>query len=451
MSNLTRRHFIKIAAGAAAAYSLVGCNDESEKVEPGKEPNEVTGKTPSVTGPKKKVVVVGGGPGGATAAKYIRKADPSIEVTLIEPNEYYHTCFMSNEVLAGERTMESIKFGYDGLTKYGIKVVRGLATGIDPVAKKVTTEGGHTFSYDKLVVSPGIDFKWEAIEGYDKSAADKIPHAWQAGPQTVLLRKQLEAMKDGGTVIIAPPPNPFRCPPGPYERASLIAHYLKQHKPKSKILILDAKEKFSKQGLFVQGWKDLYGYGTDNSMIEWFPPSKEGNIVRVDAKEMGVYAGEFEDEHKADVINVIPPQKAGKIAFDSGLVDKTGWCPVDKKTFESTLQKHIHVIGDACTATKMPKSGYAANSQAKICAIAVVASLQGKEMGTPSYLNTCYSIIGDDYGVSVAAVYRLQGDVITPVKGAGGLTPMDASAEDRKREVLYAYSWFKNITHDIFG
>ncbi|OAD23314.1 Flavocytochrome c sulfide dehydrogenase flavin-binding protein, partial [Candidatus Thiomargarita nelsonii] len=255
MSNLTRRNFIKMAAGAA---SMVG------------------GLTSYAVAANKQVVVVGGGAGGATVAKYIRKADPSIEVTLIEQKEHYYTCFMSNEVLAGERAIDSIKFGYEGLSKHGIKVVRSLVTGIDPLAKTVTTQSGDTFRYDRLVVSPGIDFKWDAIEGYDESVADKIPHAWKAGPQTVTLRKQLEAMKDGGTVIIAPPPKPFRCPPGPYERASLIAHYLKQHKPKSKILILDANEAFSKQGLFIQGWKELYGYGTDNSMIEWLPPSQEG-------------------------------------------------------------------------------------------------------------------------------------------------------------------------------
>jgi sulfide dehydrogenase [flavocytochrome c] flavoprotein subunit len=441
MSNLTRRNFIKIAAGATAA-SMVG---------------GLTSCGGAAANKDKQVVVVGGGAGGTTVAKYICKASPSIEVTLIEPKEHYYTCFMSNEVLAGDRAIDSIKFGYEGLSKHGIKVVRGLVTGIDPVAKTVTTQSGDTFSYDRLVVSPGIDFKWAAIEGYDESVVDKMPHAWQAGPQTVTLRKQLEAMKDGGTVIIAPPPKPFRCPPGPYERASLIAHYLKQHKPKSKILILDANEAFSKQALFIQGWQERYGYGTDNSMIEWLPPSKEGNVVRVDAKEMAVYTGEFEDKHTAAVINVIPPQQAGKIAFLAGLVDKKGWCPVNKKTFESTLQPDIHVIGDAANATKMPKSGYAAYSQAQVCAMEVVMALYDREMGTSTYLNTCYSIIGKDYGVSVATVYRLsegslsEGKMIVPVEGAGGVSPIDASAEDRKREVFYAHSWFKNITHEMFG
>lgn len=429
---MNRRHFIRITASATAAASLMSFPF-------------------IVRGAGKQVVIIGGGAGGATAARYIRELDDSIEVTLIEPKEHYHTCFMSNEVLSGERSIESIQFNYQGLTKHGVKVIPSRATAIDPEAKKVTLENGDSVSYERLIVSPGIDFKWDAIEGYDQKVSEKIPHAWQAGPQTQTLRQQLEAMKDGGSVIIAPPDNPFRCPPGPYERASQIAMYLKQHKPKSKILILDAKEAFSKQGLFTQGWKKLYGYGSDNSMIEWLPPSKQGKVVRVDANSMTVYAGEFEDAHKADVINIIPPQTAGKIALDSGLADDSGWCPVDKKTFESTRHKNIHVLGDASIATKMPKSAYAANSQAKVCAAAIVAALQGKEMGTPSYVNTCYSIVGADYGISVAAVYQLQEDTITPVEGAGGLTPSDASAETLKREVAYAHSWFKNITHEMFG
>lgn len=433
---MNRRSFIKMAAGTAVATSAMSF--------------------PYIAlGASKKVVVVGGGVGGATAAKYIAMADPSIEITLIEPNENYFTCFMSNEVLSGDRTLDSIKFGYEGLGKAGIKVIKDAATGIDPEKKTVTTAGGQTFSYDKLVVSPGVSFDFTAIEGYDEKATEIMPHAWKAGPQTALLRKQLEDMKDGGTVIISAPPDPFRCPPGPYERASQIAHYLKANKPKSKVLILDSKAKFSKQGLFTQGWKDLYGYGTDNSLIEWVAGGEggSGNVTAVDVESMTVTAGELDDEHKGDVINIIPPQKAGKIASVAGLADESGWCPIDKKTFESTLQKDIHVIGDASIATKMPKSAYAANSQAKVCAAAVVAALQGKEMVEPSYVNTCYSIVGEDYGISVAAVYRYDADqkLIAPVKGAGGLSPMDARPEDRKREVQYAYSWFQNITTDIFG
>lgn len=392
------------------------------------------------------MVVVGGGAGGATAAKYLKEFDPSIEVTLIEPNANYYSCFMSNEVLAGERTLDSLKFGYGALAKRGVKVVQKAATGIDAAGKKVTVEGGQTFGFDRCIVSPGVDLKYDSIAGYSEAAAEKMPHAWKAGPQTTLLRKQLESMKDGGVVIIGAPPNPYRCPPGPYERASLIAQYLKQKKPKSKVLILDAKDTFAKQGLFTAGWKALYG-----DMIEWVPFAKEGKVAKVDPASMTVFAGELQSPHKCAVASIIPAQQAGGIAKAGGLTDDKGWCPVDHSTFESTLQKGVYVIGDACVADPMPKSAYSANSQAKVCAAAVVAALAGGKAATPAYTNTCYSIVGPDYGISVAAVYKLEGGKLAAVKGAGGLSPADASAEMRKREVLYAHSWFKNITVDMFG
>jgi len=427
---ITRRGFIQ-TAGAAAAIGMVG--------------------TPYIAlGASKKVVIVGGGTGGGTAAKYIRMADPSVEVTLIEANKHYHTCYLSNEVLGGDRTMDSIKFGYDGLAKHGVKVVNDTVTGIDAAAKVVKTAGGASFGYDRCIVAPGIDFKWETIEGYDAEVAEKIPHAWKAGPQTVLLRSQLEAMKDGGTVVIASPPNPFRCPPGPYERASQIAMYLKENKPKSKVLIFDHKPKFSKMGLFTGAWKKLYGYETDNAMIEWHGQQEEAGVVAVNAANNSVTTA-FGDEIKADVLNVIPAQKAGAVAFAAGLTDDKGWCPVDLGTFESTIHAGIHVIGDASVATGMPKSGYAANSQGKVVAAAVVALLNGQEPGTPSYVNTCYSIAGRDYAFSVANVYRLAEDGSKIAAVSGGVTPSDASPEHFKREVAYAHSWFKNITSDIFG
>jgi len=432
MSQVTRRNFIKLSTSVAVA-SMAGF--------------------PLLSfGANKQVVVIGGGAGGATAAKYLRMLDASIDVTLIEQNEFYYTCFMSNEVVGGERTLDSIKFNYKGLEKRGIKVVKAKVTGIDADKKVVTVDGGQTFGYDRLIVSPGVEMKWGAIAGYDEAASEIMPHAWKAGPQTTLLRKQLEAMKDGGTVIVTAPAEPFRCPPGPYERASLIASYLKEHKPKSKVIILDAKDKFSKQDLVMQAWKQLYGYGTDKSLIEWRSVADQGKVVRVDAKAMAVYSGDMEDEHKADVINVIPPQTAGKIAIDAGLANEAGWCPVDRKTFESKQRKEIHVIGDASDASKMPKSAYSANTQAKVCAAAVVAALQGKDMIEPAYSNTCYSIVGKDYGISVAAVYRLGADgVINSVEGSGGVSPKDATAEHRKREVAYAHSWFNNITDDMFN
>jgi sulfide dehydrogenase [flavocytochrome c] flavoprotein subunit len=353
-------------------------------------------------------------------------------------------------VLSGERTLDQIKQGYDGLKARGIKVVHEAATGIDADKKVVKTTGGE-YPYDRCVVSPGISLLYDKIEGYSEEVAQKLPHAWKAGEQTKLLRGQLEAMDDGGVVIITTPPNPFRCPPGPYERASQIAMYLKEHKPKSKVLILDTNQTFSKQGLFTQGWERLYGFGTDNALIEW-QPGPDAAVVSVNPADMLVETG-FGDEVKGAVINVIPPQAAGKIALDAGLADDSGWCPVDKKTFESTKVPGVHVIGDAAIATAMPKSAYSANSQAKVAAAAIIALLNGEEPGVPSYVNTCYSIIGKDYGISVAAVYKLSedGSEIAGVEGAGGLTPTDAPDFALAREVQYAHSWYNNIVHDIFG
>ena len=426
---ITRRGFIQ-TAGAATAAGMVGIPFIAK-------------------GAGKKVVVIGGGTGGATAAKYIRLADPSLDVTLIEPNKEYYTCYLSNEVLSGERSIASIRFGYDGLRKHGVKVVHEMATGIDANARKVMTSGGRSFSYDRCVVAPGIDFRWDTIEGYDANVAKKIPHAWKAGNQTRTLRSQLISMRDGGTVVIASPPNPFRCPPGPYERASQIAMYLQREKPKSKVIILDAKPKFSKQGLFKAAWTKLYGFGTDNAIIEWRGQQEEAGVVEVDANTRTVTTA-FGDEIKADVLNVIPAQKAGKIAHAAGLTNDKGWCPIDLGTFESKMHAGIHVIGDASIATGMPKSGYSANSQAKVCAAAVVAMLNGQEPGSPSYINTCYSIAGKDYAFSVAAVYRLAEDRSKITAVSAGLTPGDASPEQLAREVQYAYSWYENITSDIF-
>ena len=425
MNKINRRSFIK-AASTAAAVSAIGF------------------PVIAAAGGKKQVVIVGGGTAGATAAKYIRRADKSVEVTLIEPNKHYYTCYLSNEVLGGDRKLDSLKFGYDGLRAHGVTVVHDTVTAIDARGHKVTTAGGKSFSYDRCIVAPGISFR-DNIEGYDAAAMERFPHAWKAGQQTALLRKQLEAMKDGGTVVIAPPPNPFRCPPGPYERACQIGHYLKNHKPKSKIIILDKKDKFSKQGLFTQAFERHY-----KGMIEWRKAADTGGgVMRVNARA-GTVSTDFEDM-KPDVANIIPAQKAGDIAATAGLTDDSGWCPVTGKTFESTIHKDIHVIGDAAIQSPLPKSGYAANSEAKVVAAAVVDLVNGREPGTPSWVNTCYSIVAPNDGISVAMVYNLVDGKVAKVKGSGGLTPMDSSAEDRAREVLYAHSWFNNITSDIFG
>jgi NADPH-dependent 2,4-dienoyl-CoA reductase/sulfur reductase-like enzyme len=282
------------------------------------------------------------------------------------------------------------------------------------------------------------------LSGYGEAAAEKMPHAWKAGPQTLLLRRQLEAMRDGGIVAIAVPANPYRCPPGPYERASLIAHYLKTNKPKSKLLILDAKDAFSKQKLFQNGWAALYP-----DLIEWVALSAGGKVTAADAAAMTLTT-DFAT-HKADVANVIPAQKAGWIAELAGVADRTGWCPIDPVSFASTLQPNIHVIGDAAIAGAMPKSAFAANAQAKVCAAAVAVLLAG---GTPipsKLINTCYSLVAPDYGISVAGVYHPVDGRLVDVEGAGGVSPRDAPAEARAFEASLAAGWFRTITGEIFG
>ncbi len=393
-----------------------------------------------------RVVIVGGGFAGATCAKYIRRYDGDIAVTLIEPSARYITCPFSNWVLGGLRSMDQITHSYDGLKARNINVVPDQVEAIDPVKQQVTLSNGDKVDYDRLVVAPGIDFKWGSIEGYNEAAAETIPHAYKAGPQTVLLRKQLEAMPDGGVVIMSAPGNPFRCPPGPYERASLIAHYLKTHKPKSKLLLLDSKDKFSKQGLFQAAWEQLYP-----GMIEWVPGTEGGNVERIDVKKRTLYTQAGLESHRGDVINLICPHHAGSIAHKAGLTDDSGWCPVDQASFESSIHANIHVIGDSCIAGAMPKSGHSANNQAKMCAAAIVALLREETVPLPSHVNTCYSLIAPNYGISVAAVYHLQDGKIEAVKDSGGVSPADADAQFRQREALYAEGWYASITQDSFG
>ncbi|MDQ1314047.1 MAG: sulfide dehydrogenase [flavocytochrome c] flavoprotein chain [Pseudomonadota bacterium] len=434
MAEISRRNFVKLigAGGAASAMSLTGCAALSR--EPAK--------------PAPRVVVIGGGFGGATCAKYLRIYDPSLNVTMIEQNANYITCPGTNMVLGGFRKMDDLVQNYNALRgKYGVNVIQDRVTGVDPAKRLVTLSSGKTIEYDRLVMSPGIDFKWNAIEGYDEAASQFMPHAWKAGAQTVLLEKQLRAMPDGGTVIIAPPGMPFRCPPGPPERASLIAHYLKNHKPRSKVLILDVKEQFSKQKLFMDGWNALYP-----GMIEWVPGSKGGKIQRVDAKGLTVYTDEGMTTHKADVVNIIPPQKAGNIAVSTGLADKAGWCTVNQLTFESNVVPGIHVIGDSATAGAMPKAGHTANNIAKMTAAAIVSIFRGVKPPVPSHVNTCYSLVGPEYGISMAAVYRLGEDgVLAGVKGAGGLSPEDAPSLMRAQEAGYGRGWYDSIVADTFG
>jgi len=399
------------------------------------------------------VVIIGGGTGGATAAKYLKLADPSIEITLIEQNPNYYTCYMSNEVLGGDRTLDSLKFGYEGLRARGIKVIHDKVVGIDPDTRVVSTQSGSAIGYDRCIVSPGIGFRYDLIEGYDESMIDTVPHAWKAGPQTTRLRAQLEAMPNGNNFIMAAPPNPYRCPPAPYERASQVAYYFKKHKPDSKVIIVDPKSSFAKKDLFTQGWEKLYGYEKDDDfdeskMIQW---RSSNGIKAFDAGAHSVVSADGEQFGQVgDVINIIPAQKAGALAFAADLVGESGWCPVSVNTFESTRHPNIHVIGDACIASPLPKSGFAANSEGKACALAVAALLNDREPGQTSFTNGCYSLVSDDYAISIVAVYRLTEEGNAIAKVSGGTTPIDASDEEKLVDVKYAYSWYNNFTRDIF-
>jgi sulfide dehydrogenase [flavocytochrome c] flavoprotein subunit len=391
-----------------------------------------------------RVVVVGGGFAGATCAKYLRRADPGVEVTLIEPHRQCVTCPFSNAVLAGLRDLASITYTYDSLRqRHGVRIVHATATALDPAARHVTLDDGTTLPYERLVLAPGVAMQWGAIEGYDAAASAVFPHAWQAGPQTLLLRRQLEAMADGGLVVITAPDNPYRCPPGPYERASLIAHYLKTRKPRSKLLLLDAKETFTKQALFRAAWERLYP-----GVLEWVSGSQGGRVSRVDTATGTVHT-DF-DEYKAAVANIIPPQRAAAIARAAGLDEGRGWCAVHPQTFESTVHAGIHLLGDAIIATPMPKSAFSANNQAKVCAAAVVALLRGAPVADPILMNTCYSLVAPDYGISIAGVYRVTDDTIVAVAGTEGTSPVDAPDETRVREAEYGRSWYANITADVF-
>ena len=390
-----------------------------------------------------RVVVVGGGFAGATCARELQRTG-DVAVTLVEANPTFTACPLSNNVIAGLRDLREQQFGYEGLRRAGVAVVHQSATRVDAQGRRVTLGDGTSLDYDRLVLAPGIDIRVDALRGYDEGAVEAMPHAWKAGEQTQLLRRQLESMEDGGTVVMSAPPNPFRCPPGPYERASLIAHYLKTKKPRSKLIVLDAKDSFSKQRLFQAAWKELYP-----GLIEWVSQSEGGRVTSVEPATK-TFVTDF-GRHKAAVANVIPPQRAGRLAEVAGVADRTGWCPVDPVSFESKLQPNIHVIGDAATMGAMPKSAFSANAQAKVCAAAVAALLRGGQPISPKLINTCYSLVAPDYGISVAGVYSPTSGQLADVPGAGGVSPLEASRSFRSLEATYAQAWFQTITTEVFG
>ena len=418
----SRRKFLGQAA-AATAWTIAG---------------------PAIAQARPRVVVIGGGFGGVSCARTLHARDGTLDVTLVEPNRTFTACPMSNEVIAGDRTIEAQQFGYDKVVASGVKMATQAAIKIDAASRSVGLADGTVLGYDRLVLSPGIDLRFDALPGYDEAAAVRMPHAWKAGEQTLLLRRQLEAMEDGGLVVISVPANPYRCPPGPYERASLIAHYLKTRKPRSKLIILDSKDAFSKQRLFQQAWQELYP-----GLLEWVGLSHGGKVTSVDAAT-NTLVTDF-DKHKAAVANVLPPQRAGQIAAIAGVTDRSGWCPIDPVTFESRQVPNIHVIGDACIAGGMPKSAFSANAQAKACANAVVSLLAGAVPAPSKLINTCYSLVAPDYGISIAGVYSPKNGLLADVEGAGGTSPLDAPGSFRNQEAVYARSWFDTVTGEVFG
>lgn len=390
------------------------------------------------------VVVLGGGFGGATAAKQLADLLPAMRITLIDANAKYTACPFSNLVLGTDRPLDAQEFAYDNLRQRGVEIITALATDVDAEGQAVVLEDGRRVAYDRLILSPGIDFRWNAIDGYDEAASEVMPHAWKAGAQTALLHQKLEALENGETVIMSVPTAPFRCPPGPYERASMIAHFLKTEKPRSKLIVLDAKDSFSKMDLFREAWAEHYA-----DHLEWRGTSDDGTVSRVNAAAGSVHT-DFED-FTAPVINVIPPQKAGFIADRAGVSDATGWCPINPLTFESTLQDKIHVIGDATIAAPMPKSAFSANLQAKICAVAVARMLSDLAPEPTILANTCYSFTTPDEAISIAGVYSNDGGRLSSIAGAGGVSPLGADKAIRATEAAEARSWFDTITAEAFG
>jgi NADPH-dependent 2,4-dienoyl-CoA reductase/sulfur reductase-like enzyme len=393
---------------------------------------------------KPKVVVVGGGAGGATAARYLAKdSKGEIDVTLIEPTRTYYTCFFSNLYLGGFRTLDSIAHSYGKLaSEYGINVVHDWAVGVDRDKKTVALAGGGAVPYDRLVLSPGIDFVDGAVPGWDIAAQNKMPHAYKAGSQTELLKAQVESMREGGVFVMVAPPNPYRCPPGPYERVSMVAHVLKAKNPKAKILIFDPKDKFSKQGLFQEGWEARYP-----GMVDWLDASFTGPLKEVRPDSMEVVVGG--EVTKADVVNVIPAQKAGRIAELAGVTDEKGWAPVVPATMQSRMDENIHVLGDATNQGDMPKSGFSANSQAKVAANAIRGALTGSKVFPAKFSNTCWSLIDTDNGVKVGAAYEATPEKIAKTSGFISQTGEDAAL--RKQTYEESLGWYSGITADMFG
>ena len=420
---MTRRNVVSGIAASAAAFSF---------------PRHSRAQSAA------RIVVIGGGFGGASCARALRRIDTRLKVTLIEPNRTFTACPFSNEVIAGLRDIEAQQFTYDKIIAEGVTVIAQAAAKVDAQTRVVGLSDGSSVTYDRLVLAPGIDLRFDALPGYSEAAAEKMPHAWQGGEQTALLRRQLEAMDDGGLVALAVPASPSRCPPAPYERASLIAHYLQSRKPRSKILILDAKDGFPLQRLFENAWNELYP-----GMIERISLSQGGRVTSVDPGTNTIVT-DF-GNYTAQVANVIPPQKAGGIATIAGAADNTGWCPIDPVTFASKLLPDVHVIGDASFAGTIPKSASAANAQAKACAEAIASLISGKPADIARRLDgACFSAVAPGYSFSQSGVYQAREGTFAEAESVT-TSPVDATREMRRREAENAQSWYESITVDAFG
>ena len=420
--NFNRRAFCSFVAASTAALAAPGL---------------ATGSS------KPKVVVIGGGAGGATAARYIAKDSKGvIDVTLIEASKHYYTCFYSNLYLGGFRDYGSIGHSYDRLSSnHGVNVVHDWAISVDTSAKKVKLGSGSSVSYDKLVLSPGIDIKYESINGYSPEAQTRMPHAWKSGTQVKVLRDQVLNMKKGGTFVMVPPPNPFRCPPGPYERVSMVAHLLKAKNPTGKIVVVDPKNKFSKQGLFMAGWEKHYP-----GMVEWIDADTHGGIKNVNPDTMEIETDL--DTFKADVACVVPAQRAGAIAMNAGVTDGD-WSPIVPETMQSRADSNIYVLGDASVASAMPKSGFSANSQAKVAANHVRGALTDSKVFPARFSNTCWSLVATNDGIKVGANYKGGSEKIEVVDKFISKTDEDSAL--RKKTYQEANAWYSGITSDMFS
>jgi sulfide dehydrogenase [flavocytochrome c] flavoprotein chain len=437
-NTMNRRKTLKAASAATALFTLNACTTRT-----GNASAVSSGVTIAVSAPAPlgHVVIVGGGYGGSTAAKYLRLwGEGKIAVTMIERQANFISCPMSNLVIGGSRKIEELTASYAGLSKQGVTVVQGEVTGVNAAARNITLAGGRTIAYDKLILSPGVDFMFDQIKGLDAAAQNTVLHAWKAGEQTVALRKQLEAMPDGGVLAISIPKAPYRCPPGPYERACQAAAYFKAKKSKSKVVILDANEDVqSKKGLFMKEWN-----GPLKGFVEY---RNNWEVKQVNAASKTVES-ELGDTFKADVLNVIPPMRAGNIARTAGVVNiNDKWCDVDWITMESKAVKHIHVLGDATQiAPGMPKSGHMANQHGKVAAAAIVEMMNGRAPAPLTMANTCYSYVDSERVVHVASVHRYDEEkkTMVTVAGSGGL-----SAEANVLEGAYAWGWAETIWSDM--